>query len=86
VNRPIRFALPLLLLAASTAGFAAETTPAWQEPGYVMEEIVVTARAPESGTWTHTAHALHARLQHLLAAHPRLLERLLTATTDGSRF
>jgi hypothetical protein len=25
-----------------------ETVPAWQTPGYVMEEIVVTAKAPAS--------------------------------------
>ncbi len=34
----------LLFLGSQTAG--AETTPAWMEEGFVMEEVVVTAEAP----------------------------------------
>ena len=34
----------LLFLGGHTAG--AETTPAWMEEGFVMEEVVVTAEAP----------------------------------------
>ena len=34
----------LLFFGANTAG--AETTPAWIEQGFIMEEVVVTAEAP----------------------------------------
>ena len=34
----------LLFLGSQTAG--ADTTPAWMEEGFVMEEVVVTAEAP----------------------------------------
>ena len=34
----------LLFFGANTAG--AETTPAWMEQGFIMEEVVVTAEAP----------------------------------------
>lgn len=35
----------LLFLGSQTAG--AETTPAWMEEGFVMEEVVTTAKAPD---------------------------------------
>jgi hypothetical protein len=36
----------LLILATSPAISASDVVPAWQEPGFVMEEIVVTAIRP----------------------------------------
>lgn len=42
-----RIIATLIGFAAIATNARAEQTPAWQEPGYVMEEVVVTARAPE---------------------------------------
>jgi hypothetical protein len=36
----------LVTLATSTASVATELVPAWQAPGFVMEEVVVTATRP----------------------------------------
>ena len=36
----------IFALSTATASSATEVVPAWQEPGFVMEEIVVTAVIP----------------------------------------
>lgn len=38
----------LLALSTATVTSATEVVPAWQEPGFVMEEIVVTARIAQA--------------------------------------
>jgi hypothetical protein len=40
--------LALVLMAIASLAHAQDATPAWQAPGYVMEEILVTAKAPIS--------------------------------------
>jgi len=40
----------IFALSTATASSATEVVPAWQEPGFVMEEIVVTAVRP---AWQH---------------------------------
>lgn len=38
----------LITVSAASASSATEVVPAWQEPGFVMEEIVVTARVEQA--------------------------------------
>ena len=59
----------VLALSAATVGYAGETVPAWQEAGFVMEEVVVTASATgvmEEVIVTASARDVAAaRLRHL---------------------
>jgi hypothetical protein len=56
----------LLALGAATASIAGETIPAWQEPGFVMEEVVVTASADEIATAQR--QQMHRRARMLVAS------------------
>ena len=53
------------LFSLSTAS-AAEVVPAWQEPGFVMEEVVATATAEDvANAWREQMH----RRARILVAH-----------------
>jgi hypothetical protein len=41
-------AVAALMLTGMATASAADVAPAWRSPGFVMEEIVVTAEAPSS--------------------------------------
>ncbi len=41
-------AVAALMLAGMATAYATDVAPAWRNPGFVMEEIVVTAEAPSS--------------------------------------
>lgn len=55
-----RLYLALLGVTAATLARAAEQAPAWQAPGFVMEEIVVTL--PLSNQVTHIEHDVVAEI------------------------
>ncbi len=41
-------AVAALMLTGMATAYAADVAPAWRSPGFVMEEVVVTAEAPSS--------------------------------------
>ncbi len=41
-------AVATLMLTGMATAYATDVAPAWRSPGFVMEEIVVTAEAPSS--------------------------------------
>ena len=47
----------IFALSTATASSATEVVPAWQEPGFVMEEVVVTATAEDvANAWRERLH------------------------------
>lgn len=63
----------LLMLSTAAAGSAKEITPAWQEPGFVREEIVVTATSEDVAAAAR--ERLHRRARMLVASSMRAISR-----------
>ena len=56
----------LFSLSTASASSATEVVPAWQEPGFVMEEVVATATAEDvANAWREQMH----RRARILVAH-----------------
>ena len=83
MNIRILATVSILLLATATSGFANETLPAWQEPGFVMEEIVVTAPSTAILEITRQAIPAPSRILRALHLHRLVLKQLRTATDAG---
>lgn len=62
-------AIAVLMSSLGVASAASVTAPAWQEPGFVMEEVVVTATAEDVAMAAREQQ--HRRARQLVAARMR---------------
>ena len=63
----------LLMLSSAAVSSAKEITPAWQEHGFVMEEVVVTATSKDVAAAAR--ERLHRRARMLVASRTRAISR-----------
>ena len=77
-----------LSAAALSPAYGAEVVPAWQTPGYVMDEIIVTAAPPAKSSVQDVLAAISATLDVYIAeavANARVPRHLVTKISSGER-
>jgi hypothetical protein len=83
VNHRVLALTAAFLLCTTTASFANEATPAWQEPGFMMEEVIVTARADDISESAQNPLSTHARMLRGFRMHQLMLQRLAGSTAES---